>query len=244
MLTAKAITKDYDVPVLRGIDLQLSPGEFVAIMGPSGSGKTTLLHILSGMARPSTGSVRFEDTELDRLSERELAALRLTRLGFVFQQSHLLASLNLLDNVVLPGFLADQHPRDEVVQRGGQLMDQLGVGELKERGVAEASGGQLQRVGICRALINEPKIIFGDEPTGALNSGTASQILDVLGELNAAGTTLVLVTHDAAVAARAQRVVLLVDGVVAADIDQGPWHESTNIERTSKIAQLLSSFGV
>ncbi len=244
MLTATAITKDYDAPVLRGIDLEIEPGELVAIMGPSGSGKTTLLHVLSGMARPSSGTVQVGDTALDTLTEPQLAELRLTQLGFVFQQPHLLASLNLLDNVALPGFLAKKSPRSVISARASELMDQMGVGELKSRSVAEASGGQLQRVGTCRALINEPKIIFGDEPTGALNSGTARQILDILAGLNAQGTTMVLVTHDPVVAARAHRVLVLVDGQLVADERLGQWDESAHATRIERVAGMLTAYGV
>lgn len=244
MLTATAITKHYDSPVLRGVDLQIDTGELVAIMGPSGSGKTTLLHVLSGLSQPSSGSVQLGETALGGLSERALASLRLTQLGFVFQQPHLMASLNLLDNVVLPGLLAKVKPRNQVVRRAAELLAALGVSGLQDRGVTEASGGQLQRVGIARALINEPKILFADEPTGALNSSAAAQILDILTELNSQGSTIVLVTHDPVVAARAQRVLLLIDGRLCADRQLGDWSERHHGARVSQVGQLLTSFGV
>ena len=217
VLRARGLSKSYRSPVLDNLDLDIEQGQFVAIMGPSGSGKSTLLHCLSGMDRPSGGSVLLGDTEITSLSERELAALRLTRFGFVFQQAHLMPTLCLLDNIVLPGYLAGLRPRPEITARGRRLMERMGISEQAASGVTEVSGGQLQRAGICRALINDPGIVFADEPTGALNSAAALQILDLLGQVHASGTTLVMVTHDARVAARADRVLVLVDGSIAED---------------------------
>ena len=238
-LRARGLTKSYDAPVLKDLDLDIEDGQFIAIMGPSGSGKSTLLHCLSGMDRPSGGSVLLGDTDIAALSERELAALRLSRFGFVFQQAHLLATLCLLDNIVLPGFLAGLRPRREVEARGRGLMERMGISELAGSDITEVSGGQLQRAGICRALINEPGIVFADEPTGALNSATAAQILDLLGEVHASGTTLVVVTHDAQVAARADRVLLLVDGGVVEDLALGGDREAQASQRLATVSQAL-----
>ncbi|WP_043560752.1 ABC transporter ATP-binding protein [Actinomyces israelii] len=238
-LRARGLTKSYDAPVLKDLDLDIEDGQFIAIMGPSGSGKSTLLHCLSGMDRPSGGSVLLGDTDIAALSERELAALRLSRFGFVFQQAHLLATLCLLDNIVLPGFLAGLRPRREVEARGRGLMERMGISELAGSDITEVSGGQLQRAGICRALINEPGIVFADEPTGALNSATAAQILDLLGEVHASGTTLVVVTHDAQVAARADRVLLLVDGGVVEDLALGGYREAQASQRLATVSQAL-----
>ena len=220
-LRARPLSKSYLSPVLRDLDLEVEQGQFVAIMGPSGSGKSTLLHSLSGMDRPDAGSVLLGGTDITSLNEKELAALRLTRFGFVFQQAHLMTTLCLLDNIVLPGFLAGLRPRPEVTARGKELMERMGIADLAASGVTEVSGGQLQRAGICRALINDPGIVFADEPTGALNSTTALQILDLLGEIHASGTTLVMVTHDTQVAARADRVLVLVDGRIMEDLSLG-----------------------
>ena len=238
-LRARGLTKSYDAPVLKDLDLDIEDGQFIAIMGPSGSGKSTLLHCLSGMDRPSGGSVLLGDTDIAALSERELAALRLSRFGFVFQQAHLLATLCLLDNIVLPGFLAGLRPRREVEARGRGLMERMGISELAGSDITEVSGGQLQRAGICRALINEPGIVFADEPTGALNSATAAQILDLLGEVHTSGTTLVVVTHDAQVAARADRVLLLVDGGVVEDLALGGYREAQASQRLATVSQAL-----
>ena len=239
VLRAQHLSKSYHSPVLRDLDMGIEPGQFVAIMGPSGSGKSTLLHCLSGMDRPSAGSVLLGDTEITTMSEKELAALRLTRFGFVFQQAHLMTTLCLLDNIVLPGFLAGLRPRPEITARGEELMESMGIADLAASGVTEVSGGQLQRAGICRALINDPGIVFADEPTGALNSTTALQILDLLGQVHASGTTLVMVTHDAQVAARADRVLLLVDGRIEEDLALGRYREAEAPSRLTTVTEAL-----
>lgn len=240
VLSARNLAKSYDAPVLHDLDLDIERGQFVAVMGPSGSGKSTLLHCLSGMDRPTSGSVLLDDTDLTELDEKQLAALRLSRFGFVFQQAHLMSTLRLLDNIVLPGFLAGLRPRREVTERGKRLMERMGISDLAGSDVTEVSGGQLQRAGICRALINDPDVLFADEPTGALNSSTAAAILDVLGEIHAAGTTLVVVTHDAQVAARADRVLLLVDGGIVEDLRLGRYHPDSGPERLATVTEVLA----
>lgn len=222
VLDARGLTRAFDgTTVLHGVDLQVHEGELVCVMGPSGSGKSTLLYTVSGMDAMTSGSVRVAGQDLGSLGQKELARLRLTTVGFVFQHVHLLKNLCLLDNVVLPAYLAGLAPRAELNRRALRLMERMGVAELAHRDVSEASGGQLQRIGICRALINEPRIVLGDEPTGALDSTAAAEVLDILAEINAEGTTVVLVTHDPSVAARADRVLLMVDGRIVADRRQG-----------------------
>ena len=244
VLRAQHLSKRYHSPVLRDLDLDVEQGQFVAIMGPSGSGKSTLLHCLSGMDQPDAGSVLLGGQEITSLSEKELAALRLTRFGFVFQQAHLMTTLCLLDNIVLPGFLAGLRPRSEVTARGEELMERMGIVELATSGVTEVSGGQLQRAGICRALINDPGIVFADEPTGALNSATALQILDLLGEIHTSGTTLVMVTHDPQVAARADRVLVLVDGQITEDLLLGRYEEADGPSRLTTVTEALQRHSV
>ncbi|TWT22916.1 ABC transporter ATP-binding protein [Corynebacterium canis] len=239
-IRTRDLTKTYDITVLDHVDLDVFEGQFVAIMGPSGSGKSTLLHCISGMDRPTSGTVVLADTEITALDERQLAALRLAKLGFVFQQAHLMTTLNLLDNIVLPGFLAGLRPRPEITAHGTELMRRMGIEHLAGSDVTEVSGGQLQRAGICRALINNPAIIFADEPTGALNSATAAQILDLLGEIHAAGTTLIVVTHDTQVAARADRVLLLVDGRIVEDLDLGRYDADAASIRVSQVTEALN----
>lgn len=239
VLLARGLTKTYQSPVLDNLDVDILTGQFVAIMGPSGSGKSTLMHCLSGMDHPTSGSVLFDDTDLATLNEQELAALRLSRFGFVFQQPHLLSTLNLLDNIILPGYLAGLRPRPEVIERGKELMRRMGIANLAESDITEVSGGQLQRAGICRALINDPGVVFADEPTGALNSKTAAQILDLMGEIHNAGTTLIVVTHDAQVAARADRVLLLVDGAIVEDLGLGKYQPEAGAKRLAMVTDVL-----
>jgi putative ABC transport system ATP-binding protein len=230
--------------VLHGVDLQVRDGEFVSVMGPSGSGKSTLLYDISGMDTMTSGSAVFAGQDLAALSQKQLARLRLTTMGFIFQHVYLLKNLCLLDNVVLPAYLAGLAPREELNRRAMALMERTGVAELADRDVSEASGGQLQRVGICRALINQPTILLGDEPTGALDSTAASEIMDILGELNAEGTTIMLVTHDAKVAARTDRVLYMVDGRIVGDRHQGRYTGTDLDQRHAHVTEWLLQHGL
>lgn len=244
ILDAQGLTRAFDGHlVLRGVDLQIGDGESVAVMGPSGCGKSTLLYNVSGMDTMTSGRVTFAGQDLAGLDQKRLARLRLTTMGFIFQHVHLLKNLCLLDNVVLPAYLAGLAPRDELNDRAMALMERTGVAELADRDVSEASGGQLQRVGICRALINRPRILFGDEPTGALNSTAAAEIMDILGELNAEGTTIVLVTHDPKVAARTDRVLYMADGQIVGDRAQGRYVSTEVDRRQTEVTQWLLNRG-
>lgn len=198
--------------ILHGIDLELGAGEFLAITGPSGCGKSTLLTLLAGLERPGSGTVLWAGEELAGRSERELSRHRLLDVGFVFQRFHLLDTLTLLDNVAMPGLMARRAPRREVRERALELMERLDVAHLAERGVGEASGGQLQRVAIARALINRPRLVVADEPTGALDSAAGTGVMEALEAVVGDGAALVLVTHDHSVAARAHRRVAMADG--------------------------------
>ncbi|WP_438490892.1 ABC transporter ATP-binding protein [Paenibacillus sp. IHBB 3054] len=212
-------------PVLKEINLQIPQGEFTAVMGPSGSGKSTLLYTLSGMDTMTAGSVLFKGQEISALSEAELAALRLHSMGFIFQQMHLLKNLNIRDNIILSAYRAKKTSRKAINARAADLMKRTGISALADRGITEVSGGQSQRVAICRALINQPDILFGDEPTGALNSKAAGEIMEILGEINRSGTTILLVTHDAKVAAGAERVLYMLDGRMASEHWLGKYHK-------------------
>ena len=203
--------------VLDGVSVDIRAGEFVAIMGPSGSGKSTLLFALSGMDDVDSGTVVFDGQELSQLDDRALADVRRTKMGFVFQQPTLLRNLNVLDNIILPAMRDNRKNAARITERARALLKMTGIEELEERGVSQASGGQLQRVGICRALMAEPKILFGDEPTGALNSASSNEIMGLLADVHRTGTTIVLVTHDPRVATRAERVLFLFDGKIAGE---------------------------
>lgn len=252
LLESHELKKEYrldnrnSVPVLKGVDLSVESGEFVSVMGPSGSGKSTLLYNISGMDRMSSGSVHFNNRTLNTLNEKQLARLRLNEMGFVFQQIHLLRNLNVLDNIILSGYLAKKRNRNEVDRKARELMERTGIGHLAGNAITQASGGQLQRVGICRALINDPQIIFGDEPTGALDSKSAGEILDLLTIINAQGTTIMLVTHDIKVAARTHRVLFMIDGRITAQKSLGAYSgdSATLRRREEELATWLLEQGL
>jgi len=240
---------DNEYTVLSDVDLTIEQGEFVSVMGPSGSGKSTLLYNISGMDRAKSGRVLFNGQGITRdlttLSEEELSKVRLTGMGFVFQHIHLLKNLSLFDNVVLPAYLALEESHDEINRRAEALMEQVGIAHLADNDITQASGGQLQRVGICRALINNPNILFGDEPTGALNSKAAGEIMDLLTEINESGTTIMLVTHDVKVAARTERVLFMLDGQIVSEKYLGKASENgaDRKEREDCLAGWLSELG-
>jgi putative ABC transport system ATP-binding protein len=219
------VTKTYGrgegtVRALDDISLAFQPGTFTAIMGPSGSGKTTLLQCAAGLDRPDRGTVRIGGTELTGMRERRLARLRRESVGFVFQSFNLLPSLTAAQNTILPLRLAGQHPRRRVA---GEALDRVGLAERAGHRPAQLSGGQQQRVAIARALVTEPDVIFADEPTGALDTRSAREVLGVLRDLtDHDGRTLVMVTHDPVSAAVADRIVFLADGRVVDEISGAP----------------------
>jgi macrolide transport system ATP-binding/permease protein len=213
--------RSHDLPVLKGISLTIQPGEMVAIMGVSGSGKTTLINILGCLDRPTAGKYVLDDEEISTLSSRERALIRNRKIGFVFQNFHLLPRSSALENVMVPLAYSAQDLRDhEGRQRATHLLERLGLGDRLQHEPSQLSGGQQQRVALGRALINYPAIVFADEPTGNLDSQTSKEILQVFQELNATeGITIILVTHDNWVANHAQRIIRLRDGLV---VDDGP----------------------
>jgi len=224
VLEAKAISKLYrvdgrEICVLDNVSFTIDPGEFIAIMGSSGSGKTTLLSLLSGLDNPSAGRVFVEERDITDLTEDELAPIRNRIIGFVFQSFHLIPSLSALENVMFPAEL--QGTRDAKA-KAIALLDRVGMGHRTGNFPHQLSGGEKQRVAICRALINEPRILFADEPTGNLDSKNGDAILDLLLDLHRERqSTLVMVTHSAELAARAERVITLHDGRVIDDIATG-----------------------
>ena len=218
LIEARGVARRTDrSTILHGIDLAVAEGEFLAVTGSSGCGKSTLLHTLAGLEEPTHGTVLWAGEDHSTRTPRERSRHRLREIGIVFQQFHLLRTLCLLDNVLLPGLLARAEPRALLRERAAQLMTQLGVQELAERGVGEASGGQLQRVAIARALINQPRLLVADEPTGALDSAAGEEVMDALSAVSARGTTIVLVTHDHEVAGRADRIVTMADGRITGE---------------------------
>lgn len=251
ILEARKLNKTYSIgknnsqQVLRDVDLDIRQGEFVSVMGPSGSGKSTLLYNISGMDRMTSGSVKFCDKKIAEMGEDELSELRLKMMGFIFQQSSLLKNLNIFDNIILSAFMAKAGSRQKINERAAHLMEQTGIVELKDNNITQASGGQLQRAAICRALINNPQIVFGDEPTGALNSKAAGEVMDILAEINQSGTTILLVTHDAKVAIKTERVLYMSDGVIAGEKQLGKYSkDATNVKsRENELSSWLVKMG-
>jgi len=224
ILKAEGLHKSYrmgttEVRVLKGVNLNVRKGEFVAIIGASGSGKSTLLHILGALDKPTRGVVRFEKRNLSRIGSGELNRFRNKMVGFVFQFYHLLDELSVLENVFLPAMTGRSIAgwlvcRRQAKNRAKELLAQLGLVERAKHKPYQLSGGERQRVAIGRALMNEPKLLLADEPTGNLDSATGNGILEVLEKLNRAGQTIVMVTHDERIAQRAERIVTLVDGKI------------------------------
>lgn len=219
MIKVKNISKSYkDAIVLNNVSLEINKGDFTAVMGPSGSGKSTLLYSISSMDNPDEGEVIFEGIDVYKLSESELSKFRLNKMGFVFQNSQLLKNLSIFDNIILPGMVAKRESIEVVRARATELMSKMGIEDIKDRDIREVSGGQLQRAAICRAMINSPEILFMDEPTGALNSEAASQVMEILKKLNQEGISIMLVTHDAKMASMAKKVIYIKDGKLAGEI--------------------------
>ncbi|MEG0367971.1 MAG: ABC transporter ATP-binding protein [Coprobacillus sp.] len=211
--------------VLRNINLEIKAGEMVAVMGPSGSGKTTLLYTVSGMDEASAGKVNFFGKELTDLKANEMSDLRLKEMGFVFQQMYMLKNLSVYDNIILPAYQASQslrkRSRTEIKEYAKVLMQKLGISDVSDNGVTEVSGGQLQRACICRSLINQPKIIFADEPTGALNKQNSIEVMEELIRINHEGTSIMLVTHDMKVASKCERILYIEDGHIRDEMTLG-----------------------
>ncbi len=226
ILEVKDLCKTYIVNkrqnnVLKNINFAIGEGEMVAVMGPSGSGKSTLLYAVSGMDSLTAGEVNFCGRNIAGMGERELADLRLDEMGFIFQQMYMLKNLTILDNIILPATQSKKlrEPRRETARRGQDFMRRLGIIDIADNDINEVSGGQLQRACICRSMMNNPKMIFADEPTGALNRASSDEVMEELVKLNSEGTTIMLVTHDVKVAAKCTRVMYIVDGNIKGEYD-------------------------
>ncbi|WOO38537.1 ABC transporter ATP-binding protein [Anaerocolumna sp. AGMB13020] len=249
IITGKNLVKIFgkgkeQAKVLNEVNVEIAKGEFVAVMGPSGSGKSTLLFVLSGMDELTSGSVKFGDTELAKLRENTLADIRKTQMGFIFQQPTMLKNLNLLDNILLPATNEGKKDKASLTRKAKILMKKTGLDGLESRDTTEVSGGQLQRAGICRALMNSPKILFADEPTGALNSKSAEEIMGLLVDINKEGTAILLVTHDAKVAAKADRVLFMKDGNIAAELTLQKFNDRDTEKRREKVLTRMAAVGI
>lgn len=228
--------------ILKNLDLDIYDGDFTVIMGPSGAGKSTLLYALSGMDAPTLGEVRFDGRVISGLSSDKLAVFRRDNCGFVFQQTYLLDNMSILDNILTAGYLVNKN-RKAVVSKAKELLNQFNLTEASwGKFATQVSGGEAQRAGIARALVNNPKIVFADEPTGALNSANGQAVLDALTSVNDGGQSIVMVTHDLRSARRANRVLYLRDGVIHGECLLGKY-ESGNKERTAKLSGFLAEMG-
>lgn len=217
MIRIEQISKYFkDTKVLKDISFEIKKGDFSAVMGSSGSGKSTLLYSISGMDSISEGKVMFGDVNISQLQESELSKFRLTRMGFVFQNAQMLKNLSVFDNIILPGLVANKESAEKIRKRAFKLMERMEITGIENRDIKEVSGGQLQRAAICRAMINNPEILFLDEPTGALNSEATDKVLSILEDLNREGMTIMTVTHDQRVAAKAKKILYIRDGQVVA----------------------------
>ncbi len=241
ILQVEGLEKEFSsVKILKGINFTLTSGEFVAIMGQSGSGKSTLLYTISGMDKATKGDIYFDGENIATLNDDQMSHLRLNKMGFIFQKSHLLRTLSIQDNIILPGFKSKTKTRKQVTEYAQELMKRTGIDHISGHDINKVSGGQLQRAAICRALINDPKIIFGDEPTGSLNSSSSKEIMDIINEINQTGTTIMLVTHDPKVAARADRVIFLSDGNITDEMIQGKYQEKDFSDREKTMIHWLA----
>ncbi len=235
--------------VLRNISFSLEQGEFVSVMGPSGSGKSTLLYTVSGMDRLTAGEVIFDRQNLSGLSDKEMAEIRLQRMGFIFQQMVMLGNLSVYDNIILAGYQSLQHKgntrtRSQVNEHADRLMRKLNIMDLAGHDITEVSGGQLQRACICRSLINEPKMLFADEPTGALNSQAAKEVLEELNRINREGTSIMMVTHDVKVAAQTDKVLYMLDGNIQGEFYLGKYNGEAELrERERRLNEWLMAMG-
>lgn len=251
VLETKNLCKTYIVNkrqnnVLKNVNLSIEEGEMVAVMGPSGSGKSTLLYAVSGMDSITAGEVSFCGKNIAQMEKKELAGLRLDEMGFIFQQMYMLKNLTVLDNIVLPALQSKKNTlsKSEKVEKAKELMRKLGIIEIADNDINEVSGGQLQRACICRSMVNNPKVIFADEPTGALNRTSSSEVMDELQKINNEGTTIMLVTHDIKVAARCSRVLYIVDGNIQGEYNLGSINDRVTLnERERKLNNWLMEMG-
>ena len=246
ILSAKGLCKSFahnggQLHILTHVDLALYKGDFTVIMGASGSGKSTLLYALSGMDRATAGQVIYNGRDIVTMKEKELAKLRHTDFGFIFQQMHLVSNLSLLENILVPGYLNKSKTAAEVKTRAGELLDRMGIIEARSHLPSQVSGGEQQRCAIARAVINTPALLFADEPTGALNRKNTTEVLNLLTELNRTGQSILMVTHDTRAALRATRLLYLVDGKIMGDLELAPYLPDEEKSRETQVNAWLSS---
>lgn len=246
ILSAKGLCKSFahnggQLHILSHVDFELYEGDFTVIMGASGSGKSTLLYALSGMDRATAGQVIYKGADLVTMKEKELAGLRHTDFGFIFQQMHLVSNLSLFENIVVSGYLNKNKSAAEVKEYAEQLLEQMGISHIKTHLPSQVSGGEQQRCAIARAVINRPGLLFADEPTGALNRKNTTEVLDLLTNLNQSGQSILMVTHDMRAALRATRILYIEDGKIVGELSLPPYNPDEEKSREAQVNAWLSS---
>ncbi|MBQ8515345.1 MAG: ABC transporter ATP-binding protein [Ruminococcus sp.] len=246
ILSAKGLCKSFahnggQLHILSHIDFELYEGDFTVIMGASGSGKSTLLYALSGMDRATAGQVLYNGEDLVTMKEKALAKLRHTDFGFIFQQMYLVSNLSLFENIAVSGYLNKERTASEVRQRTGQLLEQMGLTHIKTHLPSQVSGGEQQRCAIARAVVNTPKLLFADEPTGALNRKNTTDVLNLLTGLNHSGQSILMVTHDLRAALRATRILYIEDGKIIGELPLPPYSPNEEQSRETQVNAWLAS---
>lgn len=230
-----------EIPVLTNIDVNIYEGDFTIIMGASGAGKSTLLYVLSGMDSITSGSITFKGQEISRLSEKKMAKLRAKDFGFVFQQTHLVSNLTLFENVAVAGFATKSLNAKEVKEKANDLLIKMNAVDAKDRLPSQVSGGEAQRAAIARAMIGNPKLLFADEPTGALNKANSEEVLKLLTELNNDGQSILMVTHDIRATLHGNRILYLEDGKILDELTLTQYINDDLKSRENRINHWLSS---
>ncbi|MGG7147093.1 ABC transporter ATP-binding protein [Clostridium butyricum] len=229
--------------VLKNLDIEIKEGDFTVIMGSSGSGKSTLLYALSGMDKPTLGKINFGEEEISKYNNDQLAVFRRKNCGFIFQQINLLDNMSILDNILVSGLLISKD-KNKIVSKAKALFKQVGLDEkLYNKFPSQLSGGEAQRVGVVRSLVNEPKIVFADEPTGALNSSSSSNVLDIMTSINDNGQTVVMVTHDIKSALRGNRIIYMRDGGICGELNLDKYNSENTGKRHEIVQEFLNEMG-
>ncbi len=246
LLSAKGINKEFpgrhgNEQVLRNIDVDIYEGDFTVIMGSSGAGKSTLLYALSGMDSITDGKVLYRRTEISKYRERQMANLRSHEFGFVFQQTHLVSNLSLFENVAVAGYLDSEQNAKEVRERAARLLEKMNVTAAKDRLPSEVSGGEAQRAAVARAVINNPGLLFADEPTGALNKRNTEEVLNILTALSESGQSILMVTHDIRAAIRGTRILYLEDGKILDEMCFSAFQVADARNREKKLSEWLDT---